>query len=76
MIKAEINNGRERSFGDIKIRKYNLMDFINQLDVKEETYGLSNEELEQRKADRDELAEVVTLGMRSLGDKSQGHCSL
>ena len=51
------------------------MDSINQLDVKEETSGLSDGELEQRKADRDELAKV-SLCMRYPGDKSRGHCGL
>ena len=50
VIKAEIKKWNREVFGDIKIRKYNLMDSINQLDFKEETSGLSNEELEQKKS--------------------------
>ena len=46
VIKAEIKKWNREVFGDIKIRKYNLMDSINQLDVKEETSSLSDEELE------------------------------
>ena len=34
------------------------MDFINQLDVKEEASGLSNEELEKRKIAANEVAEL------------------
>ena len=51
------------------------MDSINQLDVKEETSGLSNEELEQRKADRDELAKVILMHKISWR-QSRGHCGL
>ena len=47
------------------------MDSINQLDVKEETSGLSNEELEQRKADRDELAKVILMHEISWRQKSR-----
>ena len=47
------------------------MDSINQLDVKEETSGLSNEELEQRKADRDELANVILMHEISWRQKSR-----
>jgi len=70
-IKAEIRKWNREVFGDIKIRKYNLMDSINQLDVKEETSGLSNEELEQRKADRDELAKVIFMHETSCRQKSR-----
>ena len=37
------------------------MDSINQLDMRDETFGLSNEELEQRKADLDERAKVILM---------------
>ena len=46
VIKAKIKKWNREAFGDIKIRKYDLMDSINQLDIKEETSGLFNEELE------------------------------
>ena len=71
VIKAEIKKWNREVFGDIKIRKYNLMDSINQLDVKEETSGLSNEELGQRKADRDELAKVILMHEISWRQKSR-----
>jgi len=61
VIKAEIKKWNREVFGDIKIRKYNLMDSINQLDVKKETFGLSNEEFEQRKADIDDLVKVILM---------------
>ena len=75
LIKAKIKKWNREAFDDIKIQKYNLMDSINQLDVKEETSGLSNEELEQRKADRNELAKVIRMH-EIPEDKTRGHCGL
>jgi len=58
LVKVEIQKWHEEVFGDLKSREYNLMDFINQLDVKEEASGLSNEELEKRKIAANEVAEL------------------
>jgi len=71
VIKSVIKKWNREVFGDIKIRKYNLMDSINQLDVKEETSSVSNEELVQRKADRDELAKVILMHEISWRQKSR-----
>ena len=71
LIKAKIKKWNREAFGDIKIQKYNLMDSISQLDVKEETSSLSDEELEQRKADRYELTKVILIHEISWRQKSR-----
>ena len=71
VIKEEIKKWNREVFGDIKVRKYNLMDSINQLDFKEGSSGLSNEELEKRQADKDELARVILMHEISWRQKSR-----
>jgi len=59
MAKEAPKKWNEEVFGDIKIQKYNMMDSVSSLDVKEEAFGLCNGELEQRKVSRDEVAKVI-----------------
>jgi len=42
------------------LRKYQLLDFVNTLDVKEKYDGLSNDEIDKRKA-REGLARVLQM---------------
>ena len=69
VINVEIKKWNKEVFGDIKIRKYNLMDSINHLDMKDETSGLSNDKLEQIKAARGELAKVILMHEISWREK-------
>ena len=47
-VKEELKKWNKDVFGHIRLRKYNLLDSVNALDVKEESIGLSIEEIEQR----------------------------
>ena len=40
LVKEEINKWNKEAFGDIKIRKYNLLDSINIHDLKEESSAM------------------------------------
>jgi len=51
LVKEDDEKWNKEVFGDIKIRKYKLLDSINILDVKEESWSLCNEGLEQRRLD-------------------------
>ena len=61
VVKDELKKWNIEVFGDIKLRKYNLMDSVNALDVKEESVGLSIEDIEQRRRDREKLRRVLQL---------------
>jgi len=62
LVKEEIKKWNEEVFGDVKIRKYNILDSINILDVKEESSGLCNEELVQGKLAKEELGKNYSFG--------------
>jgi len=60
-VKEELKKWNREVFGDVKLRKYNLLDSINVLDAKEESVGLSIEDIEQRRRDREGLGRVLQL---------------
>jgi len=49
---VELKKWNKDVFGDVKVRKYNLLDSVNALDEKEEFIGLSVLEIKQRRGDR------------------------
>ena len=49
LVKEELKKWNKEVFGDIKLRKYNLMGSINELNMKEESESLSSAEIDQRK---------------------------
>lgn len=71
LVKEEIKKWNKQVLGNIKIRKYNLMDSINILYVKEEPSSLCNEEMEPRQITRGELAKVILTNEISWGQKSR-----
>ena len=48
-VKEKLKKWNRDVFGDIKTQKYNLLEIINSLDVKEETSGLTIVEIHQRR---------------------------
>jgi len=47
-LKAKLKAWNREIFGDIRVKKHKLLELINSLDLKEGSFGLSSEELEQR----------------------------
>ena len=58
-------------FGDTRLKKFNLLGSINNLDAKEESVGLSNEESDKRRREREELGRVLQLEEMSWRQKSR-----
>lgn len=76
-VKEELKKWNKEVFGDVKLRKYKLLDFVNALDMKEESDALSNDEIDQKREGKEELARVLQMeGISFLGGKSQGVCGL
>jgi len=70
-VKEELKKWNKEVFGDIKLRKYKLLDSVNALDVKEESDGLSSDEIDQRREAREELARVLHMEEISWRPKSR-----
>jgi len=60
-LKAKLKVWNREIFGDIKVKKHKLLELINSLDLKEESSGLSSEELEQRSEAKAKWAKVFFL---------------
>ena len=71
VVKDELKKWNIEVFEDIKLRKYNLIDSINALDVKEEFVGLSIEDIEQMRSDRKQLGKILQLEEISWRQKSR-----
>jgi len=70
-VKEELKKWNKEVFGDIKLRKYKLLYSVNVLDVKEESDGLSSDEIDQRREAREELARVLLMEEISWRQKSR-----
>jgi len=58
-VKEEFKKWNKEVFGDGKLRKCKLLDSINALNATEEFDGLSNDEINQKRQAREELARVL-----------------
>ena len=70
-VKEELKKWNKEVFGDIKLRKYKLLDSINALDVKKGYVGLSSDEIDQRREAGEELARVLHMEEVSWRQKSR-----
>ena len=70
-LKEKLKVWNREIFGDVKVKKHLLLDSINSLDLKEESSGLSNEELEQRSIAKAECAKVSFMEEISWRQKSR-----
>jgi len=70
-LKEKLKVWNRVTFGDIRVKKLKLLDSINLFDRKEESSGLSSEELEQRSAAKADWAKVCTLEEISWRQKSR-----
>jgi len=70
-VKEQLKKWNKKVFGDIKLRKYKLLDSVNALDVKEESDGLSSDEIDQRREAREELTRVLHMEEISWRQKSR-----
>jgi len=61
VTKEEVKKWNKEVFGDIRFKKFNLLGSINDLDAKEESVGLSSEEIDRRRREREELRRVLLL---------------
>ena len=69
VVKEELKKWNKEVFRDVK--EYKLLDSINALDVKEESDGLSSDEIDQRREAREELARVLHMEEISWRPKSR-----
>jgi len=70
-VKEELKKWNKEVFRDIRLRKYKLLDSVNALDMKEESNGLSSDEIDQRREAREELARVLHMKEISWRQKSR-----
>lgn len=49
------------AFGDVKVKKYNMLGIISSFDLKEETVSLTSNEVDQRKDAQTHLARVILM---------------
>jgi len=70
-LKEKLKVWNRVTFGDIRGSKIKLLDSINLLDLKEESSGLSSEELKQRSDAKADWAKVCTLEEISWRQKSR-----
>ena len=68
-VKEELKKWNKEVSGTL--RKYKLLDSVNALDVKEESDGLSRDEIDQRREAREELARVLHMEEVSWRQKSR-----
>ena len=48
-VKEDLKKWNKEVFGDIKLRKYKMLNSVHALDVKEESDGLNCDEIDQRR---------------------------
>jgi len=60
-LKGKLKVWNKEIFEDIKVKKHELLDLIKSLDLKEESFGLSSEELKQRSEAKADWAKVFVL---------------
>ena len=70
-IKVKLKIWKREVFGDIRTKKFVSRSIINSLDAKEESDGLSRDELIQRKAARDDWAKLTLMEEISWRQKSR-----
>ena len=74
-VKQGLKKWNKEVFRDVMLRKYKMLDSVNALDMNEESSGLYNDEIDQRREAREEFARVCKW-KKFLGGKSQGSCRL
>jgi len=70
-VKLSLKKWNKEVFGNIKVRKFNLLNSVNDLDEKEESIVLSFVEIDQRRRDREELGKVLQMEEISWRQKSR-----
>jgi len=60
-IKEKLKIWNRDVFGDIKIQKHNLLDTISSLDTKEESSGLTSDEIQQKSVAKADWAKIILL---------------
>ena len=70
-IKVKLKSWNREVFGDVRTKKLDSLSIINSLDAKEESDGLSSDELLQRKAARDDWAKLSLMEEISWRQKSR-----
>ena len=71
VVKEELKKWNREVFGDIRLKKFNLLGSINILDAKEESVGLSSEDIDGRRREIEELGRVFQLEEISWRQKSR-----
>jgi len=70
VVKVELKKWNKDVFGDVKVRKYNLLNSVNALDKKEKSVGLLWR-LNRGGADREELGRILQMEEISWRQKSR-----
>jgi len=71
VVKEELKIWNREVFGDVRLKKFSLLGSINALDAKEESVGLSSEDVDRRRREREELGRVLQLEEISWRQKSR-----